>query len=223
MLPEKKLVSKYYVTTNKKIKPEREWYKIYINGIKTIYSVNIRGNVLNRRTRKVLKPMETCRHYWVYHLMVNGKRIVMMRHRLIACIFIPVPKRYRDLGFAQDFLEVNHVDRDTSNFDIDNLEWLTPEENKLHAKYTEDCKVNKYYIEKTKGQTDEEQKKFRHNTKLTEPQVIEISNALYRGESIPSLAKRYNVSKVTIDNIKFGKSWGDVTKRGNHRKKEEDK
>lgn len=212
MLPERKLVSKYIITTNKKIKPEREWYKIWINGIKTKYSTNRRGNVLNRRTHRTLKPMNTSGNYWCYHLMVNNKRIVVLRHRLIACIFIPIPKKYKDIGFDQEYLEVNHIDRDTTNFETENLEWVTPLENKQHAAATEMCKINKYYINKSKGQ-GEETEKFRNNSKLTGSQAIEISDAIYRGEKIADIARRYSVTPQTISCIKRGKSWSDVTGR----------
>ena len=217
MIPKRKILSKYVIYTSKKIKPEREWYKIWINGVKTNYSVNRSGNVLNRRTHRTLKPINSVKGYWTYQLMVNHKRIVVTRHRLIACIFIPIPKKYRNMGFDQEYLEVNHKDRDTTNFEIDNLEWLTPIENKQHAIVTEDCAVNKYFINKSKGQ-GRNAVRFRKNSKLTESDVLEISNAIYRGESMTSLAKRYGVTIPTISAIKTGRTWGDITKRGNHNK-----
>lgn len=50
------------------------------------------------------------------------------------------------------------------------------------------------------------------NSKLTESQVIEIKKALlkpYKGQ-INDLAKKYNVSIRTIENIKYSKTWNHI-------------
>lgn len=46
-------------------------------------------------------------------------------HRLLALFFIPVPYKYRNI----DDLVVNHIDGNSMNNNLDNLEWNTQKEN----------------------------------------------------------------------------------------------
>jgi hypothetical protein len=61
---------------------------------------------------------------YFYNLSKQGKTRTMQIHRLVAITFIPNPLNKR---------EVNHIDGDTSNNHISNLEWMTPKENYEHA------------------------------------------------------------------------------------------
>lgn len=114
------------------------------------------------------------------------KQKVFYVHRLVAEAFIPNPE---DKG------DVNHIDGNTHNNRVDNLEWTTRKENIAHAFRT--------------GLT----KNYGSNhvfAKLSEDQVKEIRKSYQRGKYGSGscvLAKKYGVSPSTIKNIVRGASW----------------
>lgn len=65
-----------------------------------------------------------------YHkvvLSVNRKCFYRTIHRLVAETFIPNP---------DNLPQVNHIDGNKLNNNVDNLEWITPRENVIHAHST---------------------------------------------------------------------------------------
>ena len=63
-----------------------------------------------------------------YHrvcLFINGKRITIGVHRLVAIMYISAK--------VPSTLDVNHIDGDKSNNTVKNLEWVTHAENMNHA------------------------------------------------------------------------------------------
>ena len=87
------------------------------------YSISDKGRVRNNNTMHILSPSnkEGYRHISLY---INGKPRPKSVHRLVAMEFIPNPENKR---------EVNHKDGNPSNNCVENLEWVTPEENMQHA------------------------------------------------------------------------------------------
>ena len=73
---------------------------------------------------KILKTWINKRYYSV-SLMKDKVQKNHLIHRLVAQAFIPNPENKP---------EVNHVDGNTKNFNISNLEWITPSENIYHSK-----------------------------------------------------------------------------------------
>ena len=63
--------------------------------------------------------------YYSVSLMKDKVQKNHLIHRLVAQAFIPNP---------ENKLEVNHIDGDTKNFNISNLEWSTHSENIHHSK-----------------------------------------------------------------------------------------
>lgn len=77
------------------------------------------------RKGKVLKPCVNRNGYLSVNLYSkNTNRKVKSVHRLVAQSFIPN---------IEGKLEVNHIDGNKQNNKIDNLEWCTMSENKIHA------------------------------------------------------------------------------------------
>jgi hypothetical protein len=62
-----------------------------------------------------------------YHAICRKK--VYYVHRLVAEVFISVPKKYRDLGLNTSSLTVDHKDNNRTNNNVSNLRWLTLAEN----------------------------------------------------------------------------------------------
>jgi hypothetical protein len=93
-------------------------------------------------------------------------------HRLIAKLFIPNPFNKK---------QVNHIDSNRLNNNIDNLEWVSHQENVEHCT-----------------------QKNRMSKKLTKNDVLNIKNS---NETVKNLAKKYNVSDTNIRYIINGKIW----------------
>lgn len=93
------------------------------------------GQVMNVRTRKILKHYvsETKKVQVLLKTAFNNVRAYYV-HRLLAITFIGRPSRRIDKEYAQ--LEVNHIDGNRLNNDLTNLEWVTGNENIVHAHLT---------------------------------------------------------------------------------------
>jgi hypothetical protein len=107
-------------------------------------------------------------------------------HRLVAEAFIPNPEGKKD---------VNHIDGNTRNNCVENLEWATRKENIDHAFRTG--------LNKTYGTNHP-------SSKLTEEQVKEIRKTYKKGEKgkgYIAISRMYGVSPSVIQNIIRGTSW----------------
>ena len=87
------------------------------------YMVSDEGYILSKRN-KPLKPSKNHNGYLLVNLMVNGKRIGVAVHTLVARAFCE--------GY-QEGLTVNHKDGNKTNNKAENLEWVTSLENTHHA------------------------------------------------------------------------------------------
>ena len=100
--------------------------QIVVDNISTNYYITEDGKCYNTITNKFLKGQVNCKNgYLSYNLtMPNGSMKRLYAHRLVANAFIENPLNKK---------EVNHIDGNKINNCVENLEWVTSEENKRHA------------------------------------------------------------------------------------------
>lgn len=96
-----------------KIIPDFPNYRIYED-----------GRVQNIKTEKFLKPSPNSSKYLQLRLQNRGISRSIGIHRLLAQAFIPNPKNKP---------QVNHIDGNKQNNSLNNLEWVTHQENIQHA------------------------------------------------------------------------------------------
>ena len=96
-----------------------------IPGYEGFYQVSDLGNIRSIRFNKIRNMKSWDSHgYRAVELCMNNNRYTVGVHRLVALTFIPNPENKP---------EVNHKDRNKSNNNVENLEWVTQSENVAHA------------------------------------------------------------------------------------------
>jgi hypothetical protein len=140
------------------------------------YIITKTGEVINSRNNHILKPQPNSKGY--LRVSLCGKRYFI--HRLVAEKYIPNPENKE---------QVNHKDGNKNNNSVENLEWVTNQENRDHAI------KNKLHLQGEDCPW----------SKLNQMQVdyIRADNT----HSSRELADLYNVSIHTINDIKNYKTW----------------
>ena len=89
------------------------------------YEVSYLGNVRNIKTGKILKPGIDSHGYYRLSLYINGNEYKKHIHKLIAEYFIENPYNKKC---------VDHIDNDRLNNNINNLRWVSYQENNMNSK-----------------------------------------------------------------------------------------
>jgi len=84
------------------------------------YSISDKGNVMNNKTKKILKNQIGTDGYYKLSISKNGILKSFRIHRLIGIHFIPNPDN-------KQFID--HIDNNILNNSIENLRWATISEN----------------------------------------------------------------------------------------------
>lgn len=159
--------------------------------LKYNYYVTEEGHIWSEYSNKFISELPDKDGYLKVRLssldLPKGKQHAYSVHRLVLENFKPCEN-------MQD-LQVNHIDGNKTNNNIDNLEWVTCEENINHA-------INNNLRAKINGAAS-----------LTEQQVLEIIDLLLSQKYTQAeIGKMYGVCEETIGRIKRKKSWKQLTK-----------
>lgn len=166
-----------------------EAWKAIDNGY---YAVSNRGRVKRLKpgggatVGRILRPGLNRRGYLQYRLTFDGRvKKSFLEHRLVAITFI---------GQCPQGLQINHRNGIKTDNRVENLEWVTPRENCLHA-----IKNGLFPINERSGMA-----------KLKNTDIREIRNLNKKGISTRQISKKYNVSYENIRGILKGKTWSNI-------------
>lgn len=146
------------------------------------YMILSSGVIFNEKMN-MMATQKSNSGYELVHLSLDGKRKAYTMHRLVAMTFLPNPN---SLPY------INHKDGDKFNNDVNNLEWVTAEENCKHAHVTG--------LLVRKGVKNS-------MAKLKDEDIPAIRVLIKRGVLLKDIAKIFGVHYTVISVIKSGKTW----------------
>ena len=161
----------------------------FIPEVKDRYFINEAGELYTDYGEKKMK--DSLKGGYVKNCLTlkDGSQRFYFRHRLVMRCFEPNPD--------YDKLQVNHIDGDKLNNSLENLEWCTNQENRIHA-------VKLGLAAHLIGDTNPA-------SKLKEEQVIDIIQDLLHHVPYNEICKKYGCSKSTISAIRCKRNWKYLT------------
>jgi hypothetical protein len=154
------------------------------------YFVSDLGEVESRgfyKHNKRLKPLLGNHGYYGVGLSVPGRPArVYLIHRLVAQAFLPNPGGKK---------QVNHLSGDRSDNRLENLEWVTPQENADHAKSRGFLRVGE----------------AAHGSVLKSWDAWRVPQWVDGGLSDTEIAKILGVRRETIGQVRRGSTWSHIT------------
>lgn len=172
------------------VKGFEDSYEVSSHGmIRSLPRVVARSNGKPLRVKgQLLKTNPNSRGYPRVSLCAGPTRATWAAvHRLVAAAF---------LGQCADGMTVNHIDGDKTNNRVDNLEYVTAQDNIRHARDTGLLDV--------RGVNNP-------RTKLTEDEVKEIRRMYSAGARQVDLAEQFNIHQTNVSRIVLRKSFPLVT------------
>ena len=153
------------------------------------YVINEAGTVIRIRTKKEIKPHPNKKGY--LQVCLTGHKSYRI-HRLVAELFVSNPDQKP---------QVNHKDGNKANNHYSNLEWVTDQENRLHA-------IETGLWDNISAKVSQRQTGSGNScAKLNDSDVLAIYQMLKSGCTVGDIARQYNVNHSNISSIKSGKSW----------------
>jgi vacuolar-type H+-ATPase subunit I/STV1 len=115
-------------------------------------------------------------------------------HRLVAAYFLPKPSSKQII--------VGHLDYNKLNNRVNNLKWMTQEENNIHQQ------SSPYVIKDKKERVN--RKENSKTAKLSVIKVMLLKKLLIEGKPVKQLSKQFRITETQVFRIKRGENWGDV-------------
>lgn len=150
------------------------------------YCVREDGVVFNVRTGRRLAPDVSNRGYLRITVCKDNRPKKFTIHRLVAELFIPNPHGYKT---------VNHINGDKSDNSIDNLEWMSQEQNQEHARLTGLC---------PKGELN-------GMSKYSEQLIHRVCELIQAGKVRNEVLAATGITKSSFDDIRRRKTWRHVS------------
>ena len=153
----------------------------------------------NNSHKKIQHRIIKRHHCTRVNLLSNNKRVNVVISRMVAIMFVPIPERYLERGLSYKDLEADHIDAsDKADNSVFNLQWLTPQENKLKAKLMK----------------EHPQGEDRPNATITNKQVENVCKYLQENKhTVDDIYKKTGVPTDTIYHIKSGKIWIEISSK----------
>lgn len=149
------------------------------------YKISSSGEIRTQETNRIRKAHSDKKGYLRISLYKNGQQFNKFIHRLVAKTFIENP---------QNKPQINHKDGNKANNTVDNLEWVTNQENAKHAW------ENGLYDKATK----QKQGELNHSSKLTKENILWVRES---DKPAAYLAEKLSVNVTTIYRIKNKETW----------------
>lgn len=162
---------------------------IFMDNIDTGYIVLSNGNIIGKRFNKPLNASFCKEGYQQVKLCFDKSEKNVLVHRLVAEAFIPNPENKP---------EVNHKDGDKTHNYIENLEWVTREENIQHA----------FRLGLKKALSGEDHP-LSTNTEKSIHMVCELLE-----ENVKSIQEISSITNVTVDvirQVQKKKTWKNIS------------
>ena len=171
-----------YINSNFKTEYGETWKDLSFLNLSN-YKISSEGKVINKRGQLLASSPHHQSGYLQIRLVDdNGNRVTKLIHVLVAKAFL----EEKPVGN----FEVDHIDSNRQNPSVENLQWLTREENQQKSKR---AKAYTRY--------------------LYESEVREICEMLEKGLSYSKIQKENSFyTKAKVENIKQRKGWCEITK-----------
>ena len=155
-----------------------------IRGFESYYAVNESGEVWSLRYGRKLSPRDNGTGYFHVHFCIKRRHSMRYVHRIVAEAFIDNPSSRK---------EVNHKNGLRGDNRVENLEWVTREENMQHAR-----KSGRWVPGGGRKR------------KLGAETIPLIRKRYADGETQEALGKGFGVSQVTISKIIRREFWAEI-------------
>lgn len=160
------------------------------------YEVSNLGNIRSTRNGRPKYCLISAAGYWETQFKIDGKRLTVKVHRLVAHAFLEPPSKELIEHCSSNYpyvVCVNHKDGNKLNNNISNLEWVSHKENSKHAW--------------DNGLTPALKGELNGRAKLNDSLVHEICLFYQEGGSPKQAIIKFGISRQQATKISSGHAW----------------